>query len=63
MLLLLVNGRLVSGPPIPRNYHMRAAKNAERNQLIFRVHRQDGLALYVHRQKSRLPSAVCLTIF
>jgi hypothetical protein len=54
---------LVSGLPIPRNYRMRAAKNAGRNQLIFCVHRQDGLLLYVHRQNARLPPAVSLTIF
>jgi hypothetical protein len=42
---------------------MRAAKNAGQNQLIFRVHRKDGLSLYVHRQNAQLLSAVCLTIF
>jgi hypothetical protein len=60
LLLLLNNWRLVSGPP---NYRMQAAKNAGRNQLIFREHRQDGLSLYVHRQNAQLPSVVCLTIF
>jgi hypothetical protein len=42
---------------------MRAAKNAGRNQLIFGVHRQDGLSLNVHRQNARLSPAVCLSIF
>jgi hypothetical protein len=63
LLLLLDNWQLVRGPPIPRNYRMRAAKNAGQNQLIFCAHRQDGLSLYVHRQNALMLSAVCLTIF
>jgi hypothetical protein len=34
---------MVSGPPIPPNYRMHTAKKAGRNQLIFSVHRQNGL--------------------
>jgi hypothetical protein len=49
LLLLLDYWRLVSGPPIPLNYRMRAAKNVGRNLLISSVHRQYGLWFGVDR--------------
>jgi hypothetical protein len=41
LLLLLDNGRLVSGPSIHAQFLQAFAKTARRNQLISSLHRQD----------------------
>jgi hypothetical protein len=43
LLLLLDDGRLVSGPPIHAQFLQAFAKTALRNQLISSIRRQDGL--------------------
>jgi hypothetical protein len=49
LLLLLDNGRLVSGPPIHAQISQAFAKTAWRNQLISSVRRLDGLWFGVDR--------------